>query len=140
VLYIGESDLYKNVAPVDASILSSDSRFIVNGTVEDCGVQLGRLFDEATDANLPVSPAAYKPALLINTSGTTGQPKFVVHTPATLSETIDLIIKHWGFSAVSEILRSVATRLASYKVPEGLKIVDDNCQVPREEINLPFVW
>jgi acyl-CoA synthetase (AMP-forming)/AMP-acid ligase II len=35
---------------------------------------------------------------LINTSGTTGQPKFVVHTPATLAETLDLIANHWGFS------------------------------------------
>jgi acyl-CoA synthetase (AMP-forming)/AMP-acid ligase II len=47
---------------------------------------------------LPVSPASYEPAVLINTSGTTGEPKFVIHTPSTLAETLDLIIKHWGFS------------------------------------------
>jgi long-chain acyl-CoA synthetase len=44
------------------------------------------------------SPASYEPAVLINTSGTTGQPKFVVHTPATLSESLDLMIEHWGAS------------------------------------------
>jgi acyl-CoA synthetase (AMP-forming)/AMP-acid ligase II len=38
-LYIGEMGLYENVAPVDASILAPDKRFVVNGTFEDHGVQ-----------------------------------------------------------------------------------------------------
>jgi long-chain acyl-CoA synthetase len=98
-LYIGETDLYGNVAPVDVSILAPGKRFVVNGTFEDHGVQPWEtLFDEATDADLSVTPAQYKPAVLINTSGTTGQPKFVIHTPATLSESVDLMVKHWGFS------------------------------------------
>jgi long-chain acyl-CoA synthetase len=98
-LYIGDIGLYQNVAPVDASILAPGKRFVVNGTFEDHGVQPWQtLFDGDSDANLSVSPAQYKPAVLINTSGTTGQPKFVVHTPATLSETIDLIVRHWRFS------------------------------------------
>src|SRR5258708_11559505 len=98
-LYIGEMSLSENVAPVDASILAPGKRFVVNGTFEDHGVQRWEtLFDGDSDTNLSSSPALYKPAVLINTSGTTGQPKFVVHTPATLSETIDLIVKHWGFS------------------------------------------
>src|SRR5260370_1246292 len=42
--------------------------------------------------------AAYEPAVLINTSGTTGRPKFVIHTPATLSESLDLMIEHWAAS------------------------------------------
>src|SRR6202022_2521124 len=98
-LYIGETGLYGNGAPVEASILAPGKRFVVNGTFEDHGVQPWEaLFDEAADADLSVTPAQYKPAVLINTSGTTGQPKFVVHTPATLSESVDLIVKHWGFS------------------------------------------
>src|ERR1700726_726001 len=57
-LYIGEIDLYKNVAPVDAAILGPDKRFVVNGTAEDHGVQPWEaLFDEATDANMSSSPA-----------------------------------------------------------------------------------
>ncbi len=107
-LYIGEIDLYKNVAPVDASILAPDRRFVVNGTFEEHGVQPWEaLFDDATDANLSSSPAQYKPAVLINTSGTTGQPKFVVHTPATLSESVDLVIKHWGFSNDDVMIESL---------------------------------
>src|SRR5258708_2275866 len=98
-LYIGEMGLYDNVAPVDASILALGKRFIVNGTFEDNGVQPGQiLFDQAADEKLSVAPAPYKPAVLINTSGTTGQPKFVIHTPATLSESLDLIIRNLGLS------------------------------------------
>jgi len=107
-LYIGEIDLYKNVAPVDASILAPGRRFIVNGTFEEHGVQPWEaLFDGATDANLSSSPAQYKPAVLINTSGTTGQPKFVAHTPTTLSESVDLVIKHWGFSNDDVMIESL---------------------------------
>src|ERR1700688_220088 len=35
--YLGEMSLYDNVAPVDASILAPDTRFVVNGTFEDHG-------------------------------------------------------------------------------------------------------
>jgi acyl-CoA synthetase (AMP-forming)/AMP-acid ligase II len=98
-LYIGDADLYRNVAPVDASILALDKRFVVNGAVEDHGAQRWEtLFDRATDANFSFAPASYKPAVLIITSGTTGQPKFVVHTPATLSETVYLMVRNWGLS------------------------------------------
>ena len=97
-LYIGDISLYKNVAPVDASIVAPNKRFIVNGTFEDDGVQpWERLFDVLNE-NLPTSPASYKPAVLIITSGTTGQPKFVVHTPATLSESTELVVRDWGWS------------------------------------------
>src|ERR1700735_4163059 len=34
-LYIGEIGLYDNVAPVDASIVARDKRFVVNGSFED---------------------------------------------------------------------------------------------------------
>src|SRR5258708_4000855 len=98
-LYIGETGLYDNVAPVDVSILAPNKRFVVNATFEDHGVQPWEaLFDEAADGNLPVSTACSGPAVLINTSGTTGQPNFAIHPPATLSDALDLIIKHWGFS------------------------------------------
>jgi long-chain acyl-CoA synthetase len=98
-LYIGEIGLYDNVAPVDASILAADKRFVVNGSFEDHGVQpFETLFDAADNESPLAPPASYEPAVLINTSGTTGQPKFVVHTPATLYESVDLIIRHWGFS------------------------------------------
>jgi acyl-CoA synthetase (AMP-forming)/AMP-acid ligase II len=98
-LYLGEMSLYDNVAPVDASILAPAKRFVVNATFEDHGVQPWEaLFDATGNESLLVPLASYKPAVLIITSGTTGQPKFVVHTPATLSETTDLLVSNWGFS------------------------------------------
>ncbi len=98
-LYIGEASLYDNVARVDATILAPNKRVVVNGTFEDHGVQPWEsLFDVATNESLSVPPASYKPAVLIITSGTTGQPKFVVHTPATLSESTDLLVKNWGLA------------------------------------------
>jgi long-chain acyl-CoA synthetase len=97
--YLGEMSLYDNVAAVDASILALDKRFVVNGTFEDHGVQPWEaLFDVFSNENLSVSPGSYKPAILIITSGTTGQPKFVVHTPSTLAETTDLLVRNWGLS------------------------------------------
>jgi len=98
-LYIGEIGLYDNVAPVDASILAPDRRFVVDGSFEDQGVQPWETLLETTNhENLSFAPASYKPAVLINTSGSTGEPKFVVHTPETLAESADLLIKHWGLS------------------------------------------
>jgi long-chain acyl-CoA synthetase len=182
VLYMGEMGLYDNVVPVDASILAPDKQFIVNGAFEDHGVQPWEaLFDEATDESSSiVSPALYEPAVLIITSQTVGLPKFAVHTPATLSETVDLIIKHSGFSdddamveslpmahisglfsfltfiqlgapfvlhegfdadtvidAIerAKILRNVATRLASYKVPDGLEIINQLPHNPMSKVD-----
>jgi acyl-CoA synthetase (AMP-forming)/AMP-acid ligase II len=97
-LYIGEISLYDNVAAVDASILPPNKRFVVNGTFEEHGVQPWHaLFDVPTNEDMSIEPASYEPALLIVTSGTTGQPKFVVHTPATLSESTDLMVKNCGW-------------------------------------------
>jgi long-chain acyl-CoA synthetase len=98
-LYIGGIDLYDNIAPVDVSILPWNKRFVVNGTFEDCGVRPWEvLFEGGTNESLPTAPDWYQPAVLISTSGTTGLPKFVIHTPATLSESVDLILRHRGLS------------------------------------------
>jgi long-chain acyl-CoA synthetase len=107
-LYLGEMSLYDNVAPVDASILAPGKRFVVNGTFEGHGVRPWEaLFDATGNESLLVPPASYKPAVLIITSGTTGQPKFVVHTPATLSETTDLLISNWGLSDDDVMIESL---------------------------------
>jgi long-chain acyl-CoA synthetase len=69
-LYIGESALYENVAPVDVSILPRHKRFVVNGTFEDDGVQpWGVLFDEDCEADLMVSPASHEAAVLLKHVG-----------------------------------------------------------------------
>jgi acyl-CoA synthetase (AMP-forming)/AMP-acid ligase II len=96
-LYIGEIGLYDNVAPVDVSILAPNNRFVIDGTFEDHGVQPWEsLFEGQTSDAFSTAPASNKPAVLVNTSGTTGQPKFVIHTPETLAESLALILRHWG--------------------------------------------
>src|ERR1700731_1118798 len=57
-LYIGEIGLYDNVAPVDASTLAPDRRFVVDGTFEDHGVQPWQtLLETADHGNLSIAPA-----------------------------------------------------------------------------------
>jgi acyl-CoA synthetase (AMP-forming)/AMP-acid ligase II len=50
---------------------------------------------------------------LVNTSGTTGQPKFVAHTPNTLGAAAELMSKHFNLSADDVIVSSVAMAHAS---------------------------
>jgi long-chain acyl-CoA synthetase len=98
-LYIGEAGLYENVAPIETSILASDKRVVVGEGVESRACQTWKtLFSGVTGEAVSISPALHQPAVLLNTSGTTGQPKFVIHTPATLCEAVDLMINHWGYS------------------------------------------
>jgi long-chain acyl-CoA synthetase len=110
-VYIGQLSLYRNVAPIDTPILPQKNRFIVDAAKEDvetCGVQpWGNLLTQ--DALLDLAaPARDKPAVLINTSGTTGQPKFVTHTPNTLAATIDLLGKHSGLRPDDRVVLPLA--------------------------------
>jgi long-chain acyl-CoA synthetase len=97
-LYIGESELYRKVAAVDVGILPRERRFIVDAIAENDGTRPWEVLRHARRTELP-TPPSYEPAVLINTSGTTGQPKFVAHTPDTLAATTDLLCKHVGLSA-----------------------------------------
>jgi long-chain acyl-CoA synthetase len=109
-LYIGEASLYENVAPIETSILASDKRVIVGETAESCGCQPWKtLFSGVTGEAVSVSPDLHQPAVLLNTSGTTGQPKFVIHTPATLSEAVNLTVNHWAFSGDEVVLQPLPT-------------------------------
>lgn len=94
-LYIGQAVLYSQVASIDYSILASNSRFVVDGCVKDPWVQpWTRLFAETNGEPVRVAPDVDAPAVLLTTSGTTGQPKFVIHTSATLSKTAESS-EHW---------------------------------------------
>jgi long-chain acyl-CoA synthetase len=87
-LYIGQASLYHQVASIDSSILAPNSRFVVvDDSVNDPRVQTWtRLFAGATGEPIRVAPEVDAPAVLLTTSGTTGQPKFVIHTLATLAK------------------------------------------------------
>lgn len=99
-LYIGEIGLYNNVMAVDPAILPQHKRVIVGaGQKGDESLPWEELLEGAR-SDVPLrSAVANKPAALITTSGTTGEPKFVVDTPATLAESTNLLIQGWELSS-----------------------------------------
>src|SRR6516162_9554937 len=98
-LYVGQAALYSQLASIDSSILASNARFIVDGSVNDPRVQpWTELFAETNGRPIPVSPDVDAPAVLLTTSGTTGQPKFVIHTLATLSKAAEAF-KHFDLDS-----------------------------------------
>ena len=97
-LYIGESSLYPNAAAVDAAILPLKKRVILGDPGGSHGVQSWEVLKQFEHADLPI-PSSSEPAVLLNTSGSTGQPKFVMHTQDTLAATTHLFCKHWALSA-----------------------------------------
>lgn len=112
-LYIGEIGLYENVARIDVSILAAEKRFVV-GAEEAGDLQpWSRLFEGSADAPGEAAPAPHAPALLINTSGTTGQPKFVIHTPATLYEGAVAAVDVWGVTSEDTVPHYFALAHAS---------------------------
>jgi acyl-CoA synthetase (AMP-forming)/AMP-acid ligase II len=94
-LYIGQAALYSQVAFIASSILAANRRFVVDRAVNDPRVQpWTNLFAETNGEPVRVAPDADAPAVLLTTSGTTGEPKFVTHTLATLSEAAKSF-EHW---------------------------------------------
>jgi acyl-coenzyme A synthetase/AMP-(fatty) acid ligase len=94
-LYIGQAAFYDQVAPIESSVLRSNDRFVVDGPVNDPRVQPWTSLLAETDSNpVRVTPDVDAPAVLLTTSGTTGQPKFVIHTLATLSRMAEAVA-HW---------------------------------------------
>jgi len=95
-LYLGQAQLYPQIAPVQPDILASNARFTVGGASERSGAQpWDDLFIDIADRSVPHDPDVNMPAVLLTTSGTTGQPKFVAHTSATLSAIADSFL-HLG--------------------------------------------
>jgi acyl-CoA synthetase (AMP-forming)/AMP-acid ligase II len=111
-LYIGESALYPNVAAVDVGILPLEKRVILDDADGTHGVQPWDVLTQCEHADFPIPPSN-EPAVLINTSGTTGQPKFVVHTLDTLAGTTHLLRKHLGLSADDVIVSPMQMAHAS---------------------------
>ena len=98
-LYIGQAALCSQIASVDSSILAANRRFVVDGPVKDPRVQpWSDLLRDTNGAVIKRTIDANAPAVLLTTSGTTGQPKFVIHTLATLVKIAESL-GHWDLNA-----------------------------------------
>jgi acyl-CoA synthetase (AMP-forming)/AMP-acid ligase II len=90
-IYIGQAELYGAVAAVESTILPPTARYIVGAPFDaDRAQPWASLREDSGDIAMPSAPNIDSPAVLLTTSGTTGQPKFVTHTPATLSAISDI--------------------------------------------------
>ena len=94
-LYIGQAALYNQVACVEVSILAANRRFLVDGPANDRRAQPWfNLWGHINGAPVRRTMDPHAPAVLLTTSGTTGQPKFVTHTLATLRKMAQSFA-HW---------------------------------------------
>jgi long-chain acyl-CoA synthetase len=97
VLYLGDAQLYPQIAPIEAAILAPDARYVAAGIVEDDWAQpWANLIKDVNETSGLHDCDIDAPAVLLATSGTTGQPKLVTHTPGTLSALADACV-HLGF-------------------------------------------
>lgn len=86
-LYVGHDSLEGFVSPIDESVLPTAARFIVSpSTWNGRGRHWNSLFDHDGSAPEIAMPSPNAPALLLTTSGTTGEPKLVAHSLASLTE------------------------------------------------------
>jgi long-chain acyl-CoA synthetase len=86
-LYLGEERLYAEVETIEPDILAREKRFVTgsSGAYKGALSWAALLINTASTEPLPPEPDSSRPVLLLTTSGTTGQPKFVNHTAMTLS-------------------------------------------------------
>ncbi len=84
-VYIGQLSLYPLIVPIETGILAADARYVVGddsllGQPRSWESLLaGSTLNEALEP-----PHVNAPAVLLSTSGTTGESKFVTHSAATL--------------------------------------------------------
>jgi acyl-CoA synthetase (AMP-forming)/AMP-acid ligase II len=95
-LYLGQAQPFTQIAPAQLGLFASNACFVVGAASETSGAQpWADLFVDTADRSLPPCPDVGTPAVLMTTSGTTGRPKFVAHTSATLSAIADSFL-HLG--------------------------------------------
>jgi long-chain acyl-CoA synthetase len=91
-LYIGQQALYPLVEPISSDLLPGNMRYLVDGDARRAGARPWSSL-MAEDAAGFTFPHGYEeaPAVLLGTSGTTGDTKFVIHTPRTLEAAVNAL-------------------------------------------------
>lgn len=92
-LYLGEPALYGKIGGADPSSLAFVKCFTLDSSCDGGTRRWEELLGDA-DAELAANFDADTPAVLICTSGTTGEPKLAIHTHATLSAASALIARN----------------------------------------------
>jgi long-chain acyl-CoA synthetase len=107
VLYLGEEQLYSHLETVEPEILAGEKRFVTgpSGAYKGAMPWSKLLIDGVSTGPTPPEPDKNTAAILLTTSGTTGQPKFVTHTPATLAAIAESYTHH-NFDAAQTVLNS----------------------------------
>ena len=86
-LYLGEEQVYSYVETIEPEILAKEKRFVTGpgGAYRGAMPWSALLINSVGAGRMPLEPDKNAPAVLLTTSGSTGAPKFVTQTPATLS-------------------------------------------------------
>ncbi len=127
-LYIGQAQFYSAVAAIETDVLAADARFVIGDAVEDGRVQRWDDLFESAERPITSTSDIDAPAVLLMTSGTTGVPKFVAHTQATLSAATEAA-KRLGFDSRQVVLATTTMAHASglavliFSVRFGVSIV-----------------
>ncbi len=95
-LYIGNPELYDLIAGVDGSILADDSCYVVSPAEHGRARLWSSLLADSTPSYAPERVNPNAPAVLLLTSGTTGHPKLVAHSLASLSAATDRMLLNFG--------------------------------------------
>lgn len=89
-LYFCEAQYYASFADVPASVVGTQRRFIIGNHAEGIGLASWHTLKREVGEDLPVVDLE-APAVLVHTSGTTGEPKLVVHTQASLARIVERV-------------------------------------------------
>ncbi|MBT2790114.1 class I adenylate-forming enzyme family protein [Paraburkholderia strydomiana] len=106
-VYLGEAQTFPTVQHIEGELPATECRFVLN--LDDRlegGLPWSILFEAHDAGSLPSEPSADAVAVLLTTSGTTGHPKLVAHTAATLSAIAEAFV-HQDFDE-SEIMLNPA--------------------------------
>jgi long-chain acyl-CoA synthetase len=132
-LYLGDEQHYSHVETIEPEILRREKRFVTgpSGAYKGAMPWSTLLIDGVSTGPMPPEPEKDTPVILLTTSGTTGQPKFVTHTPATLSAIAESYTHH-DLDAAQIVLNScpmvhaagLLTFLASVKFGAATVLVE----------------